>query len=157
MAIKTATSIDNFGLALKAMLQARAGLANVIVADGPPPPGQFEAREWIALFDVEFEQTPHSLNTTNRPRIETYRQKVLVSVVQETRSDQATPTARAFVLFSEIADALRADPELSAYYTGDGLIDTAQIGSGTVSKRANADATARETAIEFEINVKARI
>ena len=157
MALKTSTTIDDFGPALKALLEAQAALTSVPVTDGPPAPGTFDGPEWIALLDVEFEQTVRALNVSNRPRMEQYTQTVLISVVQKSRADHATPGARAWALFNAIHDAFRDNPTLNGYYTADGQIVAAQIEGGTFKKTVGQDALLREASIEFRIRVDARI
>lgn len=157
MALKTSTTIEGFGPALKALLEAQATLSSVPITDGPPAPGTFDGLEWIALLDVMFEQSVRALNVSNRPRMESYTQNVLVSVVQKSRADHATPSARAWALFNAIHNAIRDNHSLTGYYTDDGQIVAAQIGSGSFRKSVSADASVREASIEFGIRVDARI
>lgn len=157
MTLKTSTTIDDFGPALRTLLAAQSTLTSVAITDGPPAPGTFDRTEWIAVLDVTFRQEARALNVSNRPRRETYTQNMLISVVQKSRSDHATPGARAWVLFNAVHDAIRDNPTLTGYYTADGQIVAAQIGSGTFKKSVSADATLREASIEFGIEVTARI
>ena len=157
MPLKTSTTINNFGPALKTLLVAQTALTNVAVTDGPPAPGTFDGLEWIAILDVEFEQTARALNVTNRPRRETYTQAMLISVIQKSRSDHATPSARAWVLFNAVHDAFRDNPTLTGYFASDGQIIATQIEGGTFRKTVTADASVREASIEFRIRVDARI
>lgn len=157
MPLKTATTIEDFGPALKALLAAQPALATVPVTDGPPAPGTFDGAEWVALLDVEFAQRTRALNTTTRPRLENYTQNVLISVVQQSRSDHTTPGARAWALFAAVADAIRGNPTLTGYFTGDGQIVAVEVGSGRFTKAVGTDALSREASIEFGLQVEARI
>lgn len=155
--ISTPTTMDRFGQALIDLLNARSGLVDVIVTDGIPAPGKFDAREWIAILDIEFEVQARQLNRTTQPREERYVQNVLISVTQATRDAQATANSRVWELYSELEDAIRDDPTLSTVWTGDGQIVSVLVDTGRFSKRVNDAATEREAAIEVGLAVHSRI
>lgn len=155
MALKTSTTMDRFGTALLAMVAALPVMHDVAVVDGPPPPGVLDSSTWVALMDVKFEQSPAALNVSNFPRWEEYEQEVIIRVIYSSRESQAEASARAWELFSAVSWALRNNPSLDGFFTGDGQIIVAQISDGTFSKRATD--TERESAVTFTVNVEARI
>lgn len=158
MAIKVATTMDRFAPALISLWQAQAALSGVAVTDGPPEPAVFDRGEFIWVGDIEFNVRPHSIDRTNMPQLEEYVQRVIISVVHATRAGQAAANARAWALYAACADALRANPQLTGYLAGDGLIISAlPAEGGNFSKRTSEDATTREAAIEWGVRVKARI
>lgn len=149
------STIPAFTAALKAALEARAGLSGVHVTDGLPEPGIYDAEAWIALLGGEWEQRAATFPRSTGNRDERYGLKVLISVKQATRADQTTGVVRAFALLGEIEDAIRINADLTGFYDGPGQIVHAEIGEGELIKRA--DDQAREAAIEFAIRVRARI
>lgn len=154
MAPKASTTIDTISAALIAAFRSRAELVDMIISDGPPTAGEYAAPEWIALLDVEFEQTAHAMNVSNRPREERYTQTVLITVVRTSQRNEGSST-RAWELFREVEQAIRTNPTLQGFYTGTGQIVSAQVGAGRFSKRAGDEQ--RESAIQFGIRVHARI
>lgn len=154
MALRAPTTIDRFAPALKAALEAVPALVETPVTDGIPAPGTFGGDEWIALLDVEFEQEAR-LDRSSRPRRETYRQKLLISVTRAGQETQAAANARAWELFSAVDAAIRDNPSLDGYFTGDGQLASVQVSAGTFSKRATD--TVREATLELELAVLARI
>lgn len=156
MALKTSTTIDRFGAALKAALEAREAIrAGVAVTEGVPPPGTFASREWVMIGDVTFEQEVRGMHPVTRPRRERYQQTVMISVVREGQETAELATARAFELFVELEDTIRDNPILDGYFAGDGQIISVQMGRGTLTKRATD--TTRESTLEVELDVDARI
>lgn len=163
MAVTVATTMDRFPIALQTIIET--ALPGVIVSDGIPPAGQFDAKDWIQIGDIDFEIDVKAMNRTTQPREERYVQEMLISVVKSTRAGQAAASARAWELYAAIHDAVRADVSLSAAWTDavlgtgntDGQIIAAVFGAGRLSKRVDEANSLREAAIEFGINVHARI
>lgn len=155
MALKTATTIDNFGTALRAALAAEPTLKNVTITEGPPPPAVIDARDWIAILDVTFTQEWSSIMVGSFPRAEHYSQNVVIRCVDATRENQDLPSARAWARFRTISDLLRNNPDLSGFWAYDGQIITASVSDGEFTKRASD--TERESSISFNIGVEARI
>jgi len=152
------TTIPSFQAALEELLLAQTVfVAGLPLTDGIPSPGTFDRRDWVALLDVEFEQNTAALNQTTRPRDEFYSQTVLISVVAAKREDaQSVASDRAWEIFAAIEAAVRANPTLSPYYTGDGYIIAATLTKNGRLRKAVTD-DSRESSIEFTIDVRARI
>lgn len=136
MALKVATVVDRIPAALIALWSALPELENVPITDGVPPPGTFNAPAWVAITDVEGTQEVRAMDVTNRPRLEVFEQEVLVSVARATRTDTSSSVvARAFELFVALADAIRDNPTLAGVFTGDGQIQSIEVGRYNLLKR----------------------
>lgn len=152
-----ASTIPTFKAALATHLAADGGLAGVQISYGLPFPSRPE-REWVWLHDVDsWTQTAAAIGRQKRE--ETYRLRVLVSVMYEVRTTQQVTTERAFALAAVIENSIRlwgqganaADPfSYSATgvryveVTGDAFIET-------------ADEKDREARVTLGLTVHARI
>jgi hypothetical protein len=146
----SSSSIPTFIDTLKTTLEARAALAGVAITDGIASPGDMNAEELIQILDATGEQSVRALDRTTQPRNEEYAVTVLVSVVAQTREDQTTLKARAFELLAEVEATLRADPHL-------GISNLYSAVGGHIHYASRATDLQREAAIEFDINVHARL
>lgn len=145
------SSINTVIPALQTLLLNRPGLAGVSITEGPAEPSVMAREELIQILDAVGDQHVHALNKTTQPRQEEYDLSVVISVVGETRSDQATLRARAFALLAEITQQLRSDPSLGLA----GQVYAAIVGHIAYTARAND--SSRESAIDFNISVVARL
>lgn len=145
------SSINTVIPTLQTLLLARPGLSGVSVTEGPAEPSVMAREELIQILDATGEQTVHALNRTTQPRQEEYDLNVVISVVGETRSDQATLRARAFVLLAEVTQQLRTDPSLGIA----GQVYAAIVGHIAYTARAND--SSRESAIDFNVHIVARL
>lgn len=156
MTLLTQSAIPDFAPALMRLWAAVPALKGVYVCDGPPTPGTALQPEIVMLGDVtDWSVEPRALNRTNQPRREEFRQNVLISVLQQTRADQATVNDRAWDIFRLLEAAIRTDPSISSAWTADGQIVHVLVEGGEFLKRAND--TSREASIEFRLYVLARI
>lgn len=146
----SASSINTVIPTLVSLLQARAGLAGVTVREGPPTVEERGHKELIQVLDASGDQTVRALNATTQPRNEEYDLAVVVSVVAEAESDQTTIRARAFALLAEIEAQLRSDPHL-------GIVNVAASIVGKIAYTARASDAWRESCIDFDIHVMARL
>ncbi len=109
-----------------------------------------QREELIQVLDAVGDQSPRALNATTQPRAEEYDLSVVISVVGETRSDQATLRARAFVLLAEVETQLRGNVSL-------GISGVYAAVLGHIAYTARANDMQRESAIDFDIHVTARL
>lgn len=146
----SSSSINTVIPTLVTLLQARAGLSGVSVVEGPGEPSVMEREEVIMVLDADGDQSVRALNATTQPRNEEYDLAIVVSVVGETRNDQATLRARCFALVAEIEAQLRSDPHL-------GLVNVSASILGKFKYSARANDSAREACFDFDIHVMARL
>jgi hypothetical protein len=147
----SSSSINTVIPALVTLLQARPNLATVSVIEGPAEPSVRNREELILVLDAKGQQSVRAINATTQPRNEEYDVAVLISVLGETRNDQATLRARCFALMAEIEAQLRSDVHL-------GLVGVyaSVVGHISYTARLISDST-RESAIDFDIHVTARL
>lgn len=146
----SSSSINTVIPTLQSLLQARAGLSGVAITDGPAEPSLMQREELIQILDADGHQSVRALNATTQPRNEEYDLALCISVIGETRSDQATLRARAFALLAEIEAQLRSDPHL-------GLVNVSAAIVGKIKYTPRASDMQRESAIDFDIHVEARL
>lgn len=150
--------------ALITSLRARAGLADTIITDGPPPASIMQATEWLALLDVHGEQHWSAIDSQRRPKDETFTIDGLISVISSTTDGdteiQSIVNNRAMAILAELELELRANPTQgvgpSSGINPAGYVIESQLKSPlTLSKRASGET--REAAFEFGVFVKARL
>lgn len=156
-----ASSIPAFTAALKQGLAARPALTNVVVTDGPAPPGQIETSELVELLDVNGDQVVHSINRSTQPRLEQMTLTVLITVIWKTTEKQTDVNARAFALLDELDQLLRdSDTGVTAIYianSGPGRVYGPRRTSMKHTKRSDPNNTVREAGLEVGVYWEARI
>ncbi len=102
------SSVPTVKANLVTQLQARGGLANVQVTNGPPLPNP--SREFIWVGTAEGTQAQAAMGGLRR---EEYGLEVVISVERE-GTDIAAADARCFALVAELENQLRTDPTVNA-------------------------------------------
>lgn len=155
--------IQTFTDAFLANLQARAGLKNVLITDGPPPASYTQTGEIMWLGDVNGEQEWAALGNPNRPRNEEFTIDCYISCIGPALPNdpnaQTTLSKQCFTLMAEVEQCLRADPTQGIVPAGNqtgGWIRFAEVRSPLILTK-RADDTARESALQFGVYVAARL
>lgn len=149
------STVPAFRAALISALEARPALAGVAITDGRPAPNILSASEFVALLDVDGTTAARPFERTSQPRDERYAQSCAISVVGVTRANQTTLGDRAFAILAEIGDQIRSTVRLEGFYEGPGNVYSVTMADWNYITRA--DDTNREAAIEFTLDVHARI
>jgi len=143
MAVSTVPALKG---ALKAALEARTGLHDVLIAWGWP---RSPRPEMILLGDVpDCKQEPAAMRAGGHTREESYDLSVLIRVERKIL-DQTTVTQRAYAIAAEIESLLRSD------VTVGGTVRVAQFGAGKLEEQASDEA--RVALLEVLIYCEARI
>jgi hypothetical protein len=131
------SSIPTMKANLVTQLQARPGLAQVQVTNGPPFPSP--QREFIWVGEARGLQTWGTFGP-NGLRQEMYGTEVTVSVIRE-GTDTAAGTSRAYTLMGELEAQLRTDP------TVNGAVMAARVGDVELKEMVTAGGETRTSEI----------
>lgn len=149
------STVPAFRAALKAALEARPGLKGVAVTDGKPPANVLTREEFLAILDTVGTTAARPHERTTQPRDERYVQHIAISVVGQTREAQTALGDRVYAIADELFDQLRSTLRLEGYYAGPGVLYSVLAGGWSYMTRA--DDMHRESALELELDVHARI
>lgn len=140
-------------VALKAQLQARAGLAGVQITDGVP---RKEEKEYIAILGAkDHSQRQAGMRATSpRPREEEFTLEIGISVLRSGDAEHTEATARVYQLAKELEDQLQDDQTISSSLGASGW---ATVTSLPVRKPGPDNDGRREAIVEAEIRCHARI
>lgn len=135
------STVPAFKAALRTLLQARTGLANVQVTYGPPLP--VPESEFIWLGDVQGAQDRAAMAGTT---VEQYDATVLIRVLTSTAPDDfKTAGDRAFALMAEVENCVRADQTVS------GTVNTAHVTNFVFEEDAAPEQTSALISVTVQV------
>lgn len=108
------STICDFTERLMANLQdpvKHPNLVDVAIVDGPPSVDVNQLGAWIMFGDVDGQQDWATINSTTKPKNETYTLQCWIDVVMATDVDQTTVNRTCFALFAEVENELRSSPD----------------------------------------------
>ena len=129
---------------------------------GPPSPGVAQQAKWLALLEVEGEETWAAMGRLSKE--ENYTQQVYISVV--TRDGEGSAKAGrdvAYGIRAEVAQQLREDATLNDVVwqcqiaTKNRFVPRLGITSTDPQGKTTVDLSWREAALYFDISVKNRM
>jgi len=150
MTLTTTSTIPNLLNTLQERLAARSGLAGVQIVSAPLGP-QSTALESIQFGGVvESEQTVASLG--NRRRTESYQVHGIIWIAKSGAGEQTIRAARdrAYELFAELEDELRAD------HTVGGTVIRGEIGENALDQGLSEQG-ARVARITYILNIETQL